>query len=226
MKGYRERRSCWSRPRSCRASSVSRAPRARLLLDLRPADAYAAGHIPGAVHLDLWGVSLIDTDPAPLKAFMWMIEHLFATRGVAGDDAGRRLRRSVRHPRRARVLVSRVLRPSVGARARRRLRRLDARGAAGDARGGAGRRHASGRGRRSRTTPSRPGSDVRGRASASRRRVHPRHAQRRRISAARPSARRAAARSLAPCTSSGRAIWRPTATSSRRPSCGMYERPV
>jgi thiosulfate/3-mercaptopyruvate sulfurtransferase len=27
-------------------------------------------------------VSLIDTDPAPLKAFMWMIEHLFATRGV------------------------------------------------------------------------------------------------------------------------------------------------
>jgi thiosulfate/3-mercaptopyruvate sulfurtransferase len=53
-----------------------------LILDLRPADAYAAGHIPGAQHLDLFGVSLIDTDPAPLQAFMWMIEHLFATRGV------------------------------------------------------------------------------------------------------------------------------------------------
>src|SRR5918993_3728886 len=53
-----------------------------LLVDLRTPDAYAAGHIPGAVHLDLFGVSLIDTDPAPLKAFMWMIEHLFATRGV------------------------------------------------------------------------------------------------------------------------------------------------
>jgi len=53
-----------------------------LLLDLRTPDAYAAGHIPGALHLDLFGVSLIDTDPAPLKAFMWMIEHLFATRGV------------------------------------------------------------------------------------------------------------------------------------------------
>jgi thiosulfate/3-mercaptopyruvate sulfurtransferase len=53
-----------------------------LILDLRPADAYAAGHIPGAQHLDLFGVSLVDTDPAPLKAFMWMIEHLFATRGV------------------------------------------------------------------------------------------------------------------------------------------------
>ena len=53
-----------------------------LILDLRPPDGYAAGHIPTAHHLDLFGVSLIDTDPAPLKAFMWMIEHLFATRGV------------------------------------------------------------------------------------------------------------------------------------------------
>jgi thiosulfate/3-mercaptopyruvate sulfurtransferase len=53
-----------------------------LLLDLRPADAYATGHAPGAVHVDLFGLSLIDTDPAPLKAFMWMIEHVLATRGV------------------------------------------------------------------------------------------------------------------------------------------------
>src|SRR5687767_11108895 len=56
-----------------------------LLLDLRPADDYAAGHIPGAIHVDLFGLSLIDTDPAPLKAFTWMIEHVFASRGV---DAG------------------------------------------------------------------------------------------------------------------------------------------
>jgi thiosulfate/3-mercaptopyruvate sulfurtransferase len=56
-----------------------------LLLDLRTPDAYAAGHIPGAVHLDLFGVSLIDTDPAPLKAFMWMIEHVLATRGLDGE---------------------------------------------------------------------------------------------------------------------------------------------
>ena len=53
-----------------------------LLLDLRPPDAYAAGHIPGAIHLDLWGVSLIDTDAAPLEAFMWMIEHVLALHGV------------------------------------------------------------------------------------------------------------------------------------------------
>ena len=52
------------------------------LIDLRPPDGYAAGHIPGAVHLDLFGLSLIDTDPAPLKAFMWMIEHVLASRGV------------------------------------------------------------------------------------------------------------------------------------------------
>jgi len=57
-------------------------PAKPLLIDLRPPEDFAAGHIPGAVHLDLWGVSLIDTDPAPLRAFMWMIDHLFQLRGV------------------------------------------------------------------------------------------------------------------------------------------------
>ena len=57
-----------------------------ILLDLRPAEAFAAGHIPGAAHLDLFGLSLIDTDPAPLAAFLWMIAHLLTSRGV---DAGR-----------------------------------------------------------------------------------------------------------------------------------------
>jgi thiosulfate/3-mercaptopyruvate sulfurtransferase len=56
-----------------------------LLLDVRAAEAFAAGHLPGAVHLDLWGFSLIDTDPAPLKAFLWMIEHVLALRGVSND---------------------------------------------------------------------------------------------------------------------------------------------
>ena len=60
-------------------------PSAPLVLDLRPPDAYAAGHVPGAIHLDLWGVSLVDTDPAPLKAFMWMIEHVLALHGVRAD---------------------------------------------------------------------------------------------------------------------------------------------
>jgi thiosulfate/3-mercaptopyruvate sulfurtransferase len=56
-----------------------------LVLDLRPPDEYAVGHVPGAVHLDLWGMSLIDTDPAPLNAFMWMIEHVLAIHGVRAD---------------------------------------------------------------------------------------------------------------------------------------------
>lgn len=53
-----------------------------LVLDLRAPEAYVAGHVPSAVHVDLWGVSLIDTDPAPLNAFMWMIEHVLAVHGV------------------------------------------------------------------------------------------------------------------------------------------------
>lgn len=56
-----------------------------LLLDVRPAEEFAAGHLAGGVHLDLWGVSLIDTSEAPLRAFMWMIGHLFSLRGVTPD---------------------------------------------------------------------------------------------------------------------------------------------
>lgn len=52
------------------------------VLDLRPAEAYAEAHIPGAVHLELFGLSLIDTDPAPLAAFTWMIQHVLSLRGV------------------------------------------------------------------------------------------------------------------------------------------------
>jgi len=63
------------------ADALKRDPKP-LVIDLRPPEDFAGGHIPGAVHLDLWGVSLIDTDPAPLKAFMWMIDHLFNLRGV------------------------------------------------------------------------------------------------------------------------------------------------
>jgi thiosulfate/3-mercaptopyruvate sulfurtransferase len=53
-----------------------------LLLDLRPPEAYTEGHIPTAHHIDLWGVSLVDTDPAPFKAFMWMIEHVLQIHGI------------------------------------------------------------------------------------------------------------------------------------------------
>src|SRR4051812_29188740 len=56
-----------------------------ILIDVRPAEQFIKGFIPGALHLDLWGLSLIDTSPAPLRAFTWMIGHLFALRGVSPD---------------------------------------------------------------------------------------------------------------------------------------------
>jgi len=55
------------------------------LIDTRTAEEFAEGHIPGAVHFDLFGISLIDTRPDPLKAFMWMMLHLFELRGVTEE---------------------------------------------------------------------------------------------------------------------------------------------
>jgi thiosulfate/3-mercaptopyruvate sulfurtransferase len=53
------------------------------VVDTRPAEQFALGHIPGAVHFDLFGLSLIDTREAPLNAFMHMIHHVFELRGVS-----------------------------------------------------------------------------------------------------------------------------------------------
>ena len=72
---------------SARLDSDDSGARSTTVLDLRPAEVFAAGHLPGAVHLDLFGVSLIDTEPAPLAAFLWMIGHLLTSRGVSGDTS-------------------------------------------------------------------------------------------------------------------------------------------
>lgn len=55
------------------------------LIDTRPAEQFAQGHIPGATHFDLFGLSLVDTREAPLKAFMYMIHHVLELRGVSDD---------------------------------------------------------------------------------------------------------------------------------------------
>jgi thiosulfate/3-mercaptopyruvate sulfurtransferase len=55
---------------------------APILVDTRPAESFAQGHIPGAIHLDLWGFSLIDTDEAPRRSFLWMIHHVLEQRGI------------------------------------------------------------------------------------------------------------------------------------------------
>ena len=67
------------------SSLLSREGPHPLLLDVRAAEEFAAGHLPEAVHLDLWGFSLPDTDDAPLRSFLWMIEHVLALRGVTSD---------------------------------------------------------------------------------------------------------------------------------------------
>jgi thiosulfate/3-mercaptopyruvate sulfurtransferase len=56
------------------------------IIDVRPTHTLVQqGWIPGAIHFDLFGISLNDTGPEPLQAFMWTIEHLFDMRGVNLD---------------------------------------------------------------------------------------------------------------------------------------------
>ncbi len=73
------------------------------IIDVRAAEDYAKGHIPGATHFDLFGLSLIDTTDAPLRAFMFMIHHVLELRGVSEmkevvfyeDNSGMRAARGV-----------------------------------------------------------------------------------------------------------------------------------
>jgi thiosulfate/3-mercaptopyruvate sulfurtransferase len=55
------------------------------LIDLRPAEDFAVGHIEGSRHLDLYGVSLNDTAEEPLRAFLAIFRTLFGARGVTLD---------------------------------------------------------------------------------------------------------------------------------------------
>jgi thiosulfate/3-mercaptopyruvate sulfurtransferase len=55
------------------------------LLDLRPTDDYALGHIEGAKHLDIYGVSFNDSSAAPLEAFLSIFHTLFGARGVSRE---------------------------------------------------------------------------------------------------------------------------------------------
>jgi thiosulfate/3-mercaptopyruvate sulfurtransferase len=55
------------------------------LIDLRPAEDFALGHIEGSRHLDIYGVSLNDTSETTLSAFLAMFRALFTSRGVTAD---------------------------------------------------------------------------------------------------------------------------------------------
>jgi thiosulfate/3-mercaptopyruvate sulfurtransferase len=55
------------------------------LIDVRLSHEFARGHIPGAIHFDLYGISLIDTGPEASRAFMWMFQYLYQHRGIDFD---------------------------------------------------------------------------------------------------------------------------------------------
>ena len=56
------------------------------IIDTRPAETFAKGHIPGARHFDLYFVNSDDTDPAPLASFTRMWANLLGWRGVRETD--------------------------------------------------------------------------------------------------------------------------------------------
>ena len=91
------------------------------LIDVRPAEQFAQGHIPGAVHFNIFGLSLVDTTEPPLMAFMYMIHHVFELRGVS--EAKRKSSSTRRTPVCSHMgtLVPGVLRSSKRPYARRRL---------------------------------------------------------------------------------------------------------
>ncbi len=57
-----------------------------VIIDTRPGEEYAQGHLSGAVHWDLGGLTLHDTTEAPLNAFQWMIRELVELRGVRPEQ--------------------------------------------------------------------------------------------------------------------------------------------
>lgn len=56
------------------------------IIDVRPGEDYAMGHIPGAVHFNVYGINTYDTDEAPLKSFARMWAVLVGMRGITMDD--------------------------------------------------------------------------------------------------------------------------------------------
>jgi thiosulfate/3-mercaptopyruvate sulfurtransferase len=81
MRGYKNPDLLWTPDRLRQVLGSERL----LLLDTRATHDYVEGHLPGAVHFDLFGLSVKDTRPEPLASFFWMMEGLFGNRGVTHD---------------------------------------------------------------------------------------------------------------------------------------------
>jgi len=56
------------------------------LLDVRPGEDFAMGHLPGARHFSVYGVNTYDTDDAPLASFTRMWAFQLSLRGLGADD--------------------------------------------------------------------------------------------------------------------------------------------
>ncbi|MBS14092.1 MAG: hypothetical protein CME19_21160 [Gemmatimonadetes bacterium] len=55
------------------------------IVDTRPVHEYVEGHIPGAIHIDVYGISLADTRAEPFVSFMNMYAYFLGSRGVGSD---------------------------------------------------------------------------------------------------------------------------------------------
>ncbi len=55
------------------------------VVDTRALHEYVAGHIPGAIHMDMYGLSLNDTSRAPFEAFMWTLGSVMSNLGISSD---------------------------------------------------------------------------------------------------------------------------------------------
>jgi thiosulfate/3-mercaptopyruvate sulfurtransferase len=56
------------------------------IVDVRPGERFAMGHIGGARNFDVYALNCDDTDDAPLKSFVRMWAFLLGRRGVSPDD--------------------------------------------------------------------------------------------------------------------------------------------
>lgn len=81
MRGYKNPELLWT-PEGLRQTLDNSPP---LIIDTRTTHEYVEGHIPGAVHFDLFGLNVRHTGPESLDSFLWMMEGLFGNRGVDHD---------------------------------------------------------------------------------------------------------------------------------------------
>lgn len=56
------------------------------IIDTRPGERFAMGHIPGARHFDVYGINCDDTNEAPLQSFLRMWAFLLGNRGVSFEN--------------------------------------------------------------------------------------------------------------------------------------------